>query len=318
MIMTRDKLHWRFGLAWWMLILVASLASAAGSISNSFTGFTGDSTQVATQNAVAAAGFNFFDLEATSKVKFDVSGAKFGDGVTNPDGYGDPGRNYIRTNDFDYASHSFVAEISMTIPDNTPVVGASGYFGLGSGDAEPQYRTPEYETELSSVMYWGDITSNDFPYLATMVNHDFQLQTNYIDAPDFTFGTNRLRLTYDWFHKTMVLSADAQYAGGPFVADYTMDPVDNRALYGASGWPNEAARLFFGGDQGMTFSDFEVTVTTPSMLLGDFNMSGRVAPGRCRPGAPTDPYVRTLPHTVPQSTGSLSLSGPRSYSIKLR
>jgi hypothetical protein len=25
----------------------------------------------------------------------------------------------------------------------------------------------------------------------------------------------------------------------------------------------------------------------------------RVAPGRYRPGAPTDPYVRTLAHTVP-------------------
>ena len=31
----------------------------------------------------------------------------------------------------------------------------------------------------------------------------------------------------------------------------------------------------------------------------------RVAPGRYRPGAPTDPYVRTLAHTVPQITGSL-------------
>ena len=31
----------------------------------------------------------------------------------------------------------------------------------------------------------------------------------------------------------------------------------------------------------------------------------RVAPGRYRPGAPTDPYVRTLAHTVPQITVSL-------------
>ena len=31
----------------------------------------------------------------------------------------------------------------------------------------------------------------------------------------------------------------------------------------------------------------------------------RVALGRCRPGAPTDPYVRTLAHTVPQFMGSL-------------
>jgi hypothetical protein len=44
---------------------------------------------------------------------------------------------------------------------------------------------------------------------------------------------------------------------------------------------------------------------------------GRVAPGRYRPGAPTDPYVPTLEHTVPRPTGSPSTDGPRSYSIKL-
>jgi len=33
--------------------------------------------------------------------------------------------------------------------------------------------------------------------------------------------------------------------------------------------------------------------------------SDRVAPGRCRPRAPTDPYVRTLAHTVPQIMVSL-------------
>ena len=32
--------------------------------------------------------------------------------------------------------------------------------------------------------------------------------------------------------------------------------------------------------------------------------SDRVAPGRCRPRAPTDPYVRTLAHTVPLMLGS--------------
>ena len=31
----------------------------------------------------------------------------------------------------------------------------------------------------------------------------------------------------------------------------------------------------------------------------------RVAPGRYLPGAPTDPYVLALEHTVPQITGSL-------------
>ena len=37
----------------------------------------------------------------------------------------------------------------------------------------------------------------------------------------------------------------------------------------------------------------------------DRHTSDRVAPGRCRPGAPTDPYVLTLEHTVPQIRVSL-------------
>ncbi len=271
------QLRRRTGLAMLWLAAAASPAWAATSRSNSFTGFTGDSTQVATQNSVAAAGFNFYDHESISKVKFSAAGATFGDGVT--DSFGDAGRNYIRTNDADYANVSFVAEVTMTIPDNSEnfdLLGPSGYFGLGSGDADPLYRTPEYQTELSSVMYWGDITDNDFPYLANMRNTDFRTITNYIDAPDFTFGAHRLRLSYDWFHKTMQVSLDAQYAGGPFVADYVMEPVDTLDLYGPTGWPGEAARIYFGGDQGMSFKDFQVTVTSPSMLIGDFNMSGTV------------------------------------------
>ena len=33
--------------------------------------------------------------------------------------------------------------------------------------------------------------------------------------------------------------------------------------------------------------------------------SSRVTPGSCPPGVPTDPYVRTLAHTVPQIMSSL-------------
>jgi hypothetical protein len=38
--------------------------------------------------------------------------------------------------------------------------------------------------------------------------------------------------------------------------------------------------------------------------------SGWVAPGRCRPGAPADPDVRTLAHPVPRPTGSPSTMVP--------
>ena len=38
--------------------------------------------------------------------------------------------------------------------------------------------------------------------------------------------------------------------------------------------------------------------------------SGRVAPGGCPPRAPTDPYMLTLEHTVPQPTDSPPAKGP--------
>ena len=41
-----------------------------------------------------------------------------------------------------------------------------------------------------------------------------------------------------------------------------------------------------------------------------FPALGRVAPGRCRPGAPTDPYVLALEHTVLRPTGSPSSTVP--------
>ena len=42
------------------------------------------------------------------------------------------------------------------------------------------------------------------------------------------------------------------------------------------------------------------------MSNGEFlRTADRVAPGRYRPGAPTDPYVLALEHTVPQIRDSL-------------
>jgi hypothetical protein len=45
----------------------------------------------------------------------------------------------------------------------------------------------------------------------------------------------------------------------------------------------------------------------PAELLSNVRLDARdrVAPGRCRPGAPTDPYVLALEHTVHQIRGSL-------------
>ena len=66
--MIRKTILRQFGLVLLLLILAASPAVGAGSFSNSLSGFTGDSTQVATQNALAAAGFKEVRLE-TKKLR---------------------------------------------------------------------------------------------------------------------------------------------------------------------------------------------------------------------------------------------------------
>jgi hypothetical protein len=265
--MTRDTSPGPFVAAFVLLVLVASVASAASSLSDAFTGFTGNSTQSATQDAVDAAGFNFFDHAVDSSIEFDASGAHFGNQAA-----GDIGRNYIRTNDADYANVSFVAEITFV---STDIDFQDGYFGLGSGDAEPTFRTPDYLTDLASATYWGEIDVAD-PFVSTMRNHNGDSRFDFVAAPGLGNGTHRLQLDYDWFRKLLNVRVDIDYAGGPFTADVAAPPLNTAPLYGPTGWPTEPSRIFFGGDEGIVFKDFQVDVSTPSLFIGDFDMNGDI------------------------------------------
>jgi hypothetical protein len=83
-------------------------------------------------------------------------------------------------------------------------------------------------------------------------------------------------MSYDWFRKTMDFAIDLNYGGGAFTADVTLPGVNTLNLYGSAGWPTEPARVYFGGDDSSTFKDFQVTLSTPSMILGDFDISGTI------------------------------------------
>lgn len=267
--MTRNNLHLPFGPALPLLLLAASVASAAVDVTSSLTGFTGDSTQSGTQTAVSNAGFNFFEFgDSGTKVNFDTSGAHFGDGQ------GDAlGRNYMRTIGADYANVSFQAEISIVTP-NIDIQDA--YVGLGAGNANTDfYRVPDYLLPNSSVLYWGE-NEVATPNIDIDVYRNGSSKSFFIDpATGLGNGTHRMRLDYDWFQKKATFSFDLNYAGGPFAADYSI-AVSTLDLYGADGWPTEPARFYFGGDEGTVFKDFSVDVTTASMLMGDFNSSGTV------------------------------------------
>jgi hypothetical protein len=72
-------------------------------------------------------------------------------------------------------------------------------------------------------------------------------------------------------------------------------------LFGRGWFPDEKFVLL--GDGGHASYEFACFLSTGQCSA--LRAQDRVAPGRCRPRAPTDPYVRTLAHTVPLIMDSL-------------
>jgi len=261
------------------LSFASALASAATNLSNSLTGFTGTSTTPATQTALTTAGLGPTSLLGNAEdppgsgnfvdptIQFDATGAHFGGFLS-----GDGGRNYLRTIQTDYANVSFVAEVTWTTTD---MFSQAGYFGLGSAEYGA-FRIADWGTQFSAVQLFLEVDPA-VPDVSTLTNDNaLTVFSTAVEAPGLDTGTNRLRMTYDWFQKKATFALDVAYAGGPFVADVTTPAVSTFALYGTDGWSTEPSRVYFGGDDGSTFKDLQVTVSTPSMRLGDFNSDGNI------------------------------------------
>jgi hypothetical protein len=251
-----------------LLMLGATTASAATSFSNPLTGFTGDSTQATTQAALAAAGFDLFDILATNDngtpedpaddysatVTFDAGGVHFG--TLSP---GDSGRNYMRTTQSDFATDDFTAEVTFVAPD---LAIQDVFFGVGAGD-RALFGWPDWSTQFSSVLVLPEITDAAVSQLTTFVTHDDSNAFADNPAPTMLNGTHRVRLEFDATAQTAIFSVDVNYAGGAFVADATAATVDVSLNFGETGWPGEPSKIFFGGDDGVVVKDFSVTVGNP-------------------------------------------------------
>jgi hypothetical protein len=243
----------KFGLAALVggTLLSATLAAnAAPSLSNSLTGFTGDSTQGGTQGALASAGLSVFDSAGNpAAVSYDAGGAHFGSLST-----GDSGRNYMRTVASDYATASFVAEMTFTASTNDQAI----FIGLGSGDTA-LYGTPDWSTQLSSASFWPEVNNAKFVRFRTANDVNSFGDTG---VATLTPGTHRFRMTFNSSNNQLLAEVDTHYAGGPFVADPSVSnfPIVLSSLFAADGWPTEPSRIFFGGDDGAVFRDLSITV----------------------------------------------------------
>jgi hypothetical protein len=262
--------------------LLVAQASAATSFSNSLTSFTGDSTLAATQGALNTVGFNFFstaglaeDFSSDPSVVFDATGAKFGSLFG-----GDGGRNYMRTNQSDFVTTSFVAEISVTYgAGGIPVSNQQAFFGMGTGDTA-LYGVPDWSLQIASTFVQPENGG-----LTTFRTQNDVNQWSGNPGAAYDAGTHRLQMTFDATARTMTYAMDVNYAGGPFVADATAAPVDlnqvdcasgcgggtSADFFGPDGWPTEPSSIYFGGDDWVTFSDFSVVVSAAPGLDGDFN-----------------------------------------------
>lgn len=232
-------------------------AQAAESISNSFKGFSGSSGSPGTQSALASAGFAVTDTSGSGNpILFDASGANFGSSAE-----GDAGRNYVRTIAADYATVSFEALITI----QSTSTDQQAYFGLGNGEIA-LWGTPDWSTQLSSTSAWiADVGTQ----LVTFRTQDDTNEFHEVDGSP-SLGIHRVRMVFNSVAKTMNFSIDLNYSGGAFVADVTAPAVNVSTLFGPTGWPSEPARIFFGGDDQMIFSDLVVSVVSPLVFEDGF------------------------------------------------
>jgi hypothetical protein len=279
------------GLVGYLSLYFVLAANAASPLSNSLTGFTGNSTQAGTQTAVGAAGLNFFSTtglndngtpgdpmdDSNDTVVFDANGAHFGTLIA-----GDAGRNYLRTNDSDYATVAFRAEVTFDAGDNQAM-----FFGLGAGD-RALFGTPDWSTLFSSASFWPETNNDKFTQFKTANDTNAFVDTN---VPGFAPGTHRFRMTFDPATKFLIGSIDTNYAGGPFVADVTGFPIVTGAalppnapsgLFSADGWPSEPSRIFFGGDDGVVFRDLSIAVIPEPTAAGILLLGFTVIAGASR------------------------------------
>jgi len=229
-----------------LALSAATSAKAGASFSNTLTGFTGDSSQGATQSALAAAGFEVDSTSSAAAAAFSSSGAAFGTTTA-----GDNGRNYLRTID-DYGLAPFQAFVTF---ESSDLGVKQGFFGVGRGQIA-LFGVPDWSTQFAS-----SFTQPENGKLTIFVTNN-DVHNNFGDsatAAGLGGGVHRLRMTLDSAGQMLEYAIDVNYLGGAFVADGA-NAVSIGSLYGPTGWPGERSQIYIGGDDGIVFRDFAVTV----------------------------------------------------------
>lgn len=244
------------------LIIGVTDAKGASSISNTLSGFTGDSQQsFPSQPAtLIGSGLNVSFVwgggaGAWERIDFTGSGATFG---SHAGGGPQSGRNYLRTDVADYASVGFSAFVTVDRGTRESV-----FFGMGKGDLG-EFKAPDLKTGNASV-YLDLQDGFDNASRRIQSGTDADTEAGY-DTLTTVTGPMRLRMDYDVIAKNVTYSIDYNPSGA-FVADQTFAPVDVSSI--TAEWAGgESSSIYFGGQNGVTFTNFEVVVIPePSTAL---------------------------------------------------
>ncbi len=306
-----------------ILSSVASPVNAAGNIANSLTGFTGHSqnnfpSQPTTLNG---SGLNVSFVwgggeGAWERIVFDNTGAAFGGNAPGWAG-SDAGRNYLRTNEVNFANTSFRAFVTVSRPTREAV-----FFGVGNA-ALGDWKQPDVGTgNAAAFLELQEGYDNASRRLmggtsATPTN----AQVGYDGMANVT-GLMRLRMDYNAILKTVSYAIDYNPSGA-FVADQAFPQVSVTSI--APEWEGgENSRIFFGGQSNVVFTDFvidtagfpfagdsgrltrEVWENVPGMALSSFTESPRFYQ------AP-DAVTADVGAAVPQNIGDEFASRIRGY-----
>lgn len=246
-----------------VLALVGLASAVPVSFSDSLTGYTdgdggpGSSEDLQTVEQLAANGLepqtiwgngDFIpdDIAGPSweSIQFDTTGATFGLGNG-----GDNGRNVLRTTETGFNTVSFSAFV--TVNDLTDAQNV--FIGLGAG-VKGSWGVPDWNQAVDAVF-------SELRFANSKVWLQDDGVSTSVTNQGAGAGTHRIRLAYDADAQTASVSVDLDY-DGIFVTDFVVDTVSTVDLWTAG----EEARIYFGGDDGATFTDFNVVVPEPATM----------------------------------------------------
>ena len=203
-------------------------------------------------------------LVTTSTVIGAPAGTSTGTAVAF-NGVNDGGRAYLGTTFTDYASADFTASIDVTVGT---AGGANAFFGLGPGivggdgtGGGPSFGEPSIGPAIYVGLNENGRDGGEANLVDSAVGGDFISNTggDVVNGANLGnvqtvvgSGTHTLSLVHSLAGSTLEILADVGQAGAP-VSLGIFDTSDN-------GFDATNAGIFFGGDDGTVFDNFNVTV----------------------------------------------------------